>query len=64
MFSTRCNFKTGRKEAILKLNSSTGADERKDSQSVFILHKGREVILSQTPVRDAYVSHAALFAAN
>lgn len=35
MFSTRCNFKIGRKEAILKLNSSTGADERKDSQSVF-----------------------------
>lgn len=64
VFSTPCNFKIGRKETILKWNSSAGADERKDSQSVSIPHKGREVILSQTPVRDAYVSHAALFAAN
>lgn len=56
--------KWAEKKAILKLNSSAGADERRDSQSVFILHKGREVILAQTPVRDAYVSHAALFAAN
>lgn len=64
-FSTRRNFKNRKKKAILKLNSSAGADEHKDSQSVFfILHKGREVILSQTPVRNADVSHAALFAAN
>lgn len=61
--------KTGRKKRFLNwIPWLVQTSAKTSSQNVFIyffiLHKGRKLILSQTPVRYAYVSHAALFAAN